>query len=396
MSDKKTDSAAKPFRRWPVLLRAFGPAAAGAPPAEAIRAGLGALVGLALVGLLTLTPWVDKTLGFYLIAPFAASSVLLFAVPNSPLAQPWPAVVGNVIAAVVGVAVCLLVTEPVLRVAVAVGLAITFMSLCRAVHPPAGAVAMTAALNPDMMAEQGFFFALVPVAFGSVVLVVIAMVYARATGRHYPLRQFDGPKDHGTAEPDPVARLGLSEAELSEILEQYRQTLNLGIEDLARLIGAAEVRAAGHRTGPLTVSDIMSRQLVTVAPDTRLGEIADLFRQHRFTVLPVVEAENRFLGVIFQSHLIDRARDDALRLERGFAAAMARLLDNDRDGPARARDIMGVAGPRVTQHAPIAAVVPMMAASDCDAVPVLDHGRIIGIVTRTDLVAALARESLTR
>ncbi len=181
-------------------------------------------------------------MGLYLVAPFGASSVLLFAVPNSPLAQPWSAIVGNTVAALVGVAVCLLVTDPVLRIALAVGLAITATILCRAIHPPAGAVAMTAAMSPDAIAHLGFWFALTPIAVGTVFLVLLATAYARLTGRHYPFRQFDDPSGHGTKDRNPTERLGLSEEELTGILERYRQSFNLGVEDLARLIGQPSFR----------------------------------------------------------------------------------------------------------------------------------------------------------
>lgn len=367
---------------------------AGPAPGEALRAGVGAFAGLALVGLFLLSPVVDLELGLYLVAPFGASSVLLFAVPNSPLAQPWSAIVGNTLAALVGVAVALLLPEPALRIALAVGLAVTVTILCRAVHPPAGAVAMTAAMSPEAVERLGFWFALAPIALGTAALVALAAVYARLTGRHYPLRQFDDPGHHGTEDADPVERLGLSEEELAAILERYRQSLNLGVEDLARLIGAAELQAASHRTGPLAAADIMSRDLVTVTPETPLTEVARLFARHRFTALPVVGPGARFLGVIFQIHLITRAREDALRLDRGFGPALKRLLDRDRDRPVAAAEIMSVAGPRATAETPIAALMPMMAGAGIDAVPVLDRGRIIGIVTRTDFMAALARHTV--
>lgn len=376
------------------ILRSLGPAVAHTSATEAVRAGIGALVGLGLTGLFLLSPGIDLDLGLYLVAPFGATSVLLFAVPNSPLAQPWSAVVGNTVAALVGVAVCLAVPDPALRIALAVGLAVSATILCRAVHPPAGAVAMTAAMSPDAIQHLGFWFALTPVATGTVALVAIAAAYARLTGRRYPFRQFDEPNRHGTQDAEPSERLGLSEEELTGILERYRQSFNLGVEDLARLIGAAELQAATHRTGPLTAADIMSRNLVTVRPDTALVEVADLFRRHRFTSLPVVASDGRFLGVIFQIHLISRARDDALRLGRRFGPALKRLLDRHRDRPVRAADIMGVALPRAVPTTPIAMLLPMMADGDVDAVPVLDGSAIVGIVTRTDLISALARSSI--
>lgn len=376
------------------LFRGLGPAVAHTPLTEALRAGLGAVIGLGVAGLFLLSPAIDLKHGLFLVAPFGATSVLLFAVPNSPLAQPWSAVIGNTVAALVGVAVCLTVPDPALRIALAVGLAITATILCRAVHPPAGAVAMTAAMSPEVIADLGFLFALTPIAIGTVILVALAALYARLTGRHYPFRQFDDPNRHGTQDHSPVTRLGLSEEELTAILDRYRQSFNLGVEDLARLVGAAELQAATHRTGPVTAQDIMSRNLVTVAPDTPLAEVARLFRDHRFTSLPVVGEGDRFLGVIFQMHLIIRAQEDADRLNRGLRAALKRLIDPSRDRPVQAMDVMSVASPRATTGTPIATLLPLLADGEVDAVPVLERGRLVGIVTQTDLIATLARHSL--
>lgn len=376
------------------ILKALGPAVARVSGIEAMRAGLGAFVGLALTAMFLLLPDVNSEMGLFLVAPFGASAVLLFAVPNSPLAQPWPAIVGNTVAAIVGVAVCLLVEDMVLRIPLSVGLALVATMLCRALHPPAGAVAMTATMSPNVIAELGFWFALAPIAVGTTALVLLAAGYARLTGRQYPFRQFNDPSKHNTADRNSTERLGLSERELTGILERYSQSFNLGVEDLARLIGAAELQAVSRFSGPLTTQDIMSRNLVTARPDTSLGEIADIFRKHRFTALPIVGADATFFGVIFQIHLISQAREDALRLDRGYLPALKRLLDRDRDKPVQASDIMSVAVPRVTTKTPIGVLLPMMADGNTDAVPVVDYGKLVGIVTRTDLIAAFARYAL--
>ena len=96
--------------RW--LARALGPAIGRGSAQEALRAALGAVVGLAVAGLFLLSPSADLRLGLAMIAPFGATSVLVFAVPNSPLAQPWSAVVGNGAAALVGLGACLWVPDP--------------------------------------------------------------------------------------------------------------------------------------------------------------------------------------------------------------------------------------------------------------------------------------------
>lgn len=64
--------------------------------------------------------------------------------------------------------------------------------------------------------------------------------------------------------------------------------------------------------------------------------------------------------------------------------------------PVRALDIMSVAGPSAVPTTPVAVLLPKMADGDVDAVPVLERGRTVGIVTRTDLIAALARSSLQK
>ena len=126
------------------LLQAFGPAMGPVALADGLRAAGGGAVGLALAAVL-LAPHADLRLALAMIAPFGATAVLIFAVPNSPLAQPWSAVVGNTVSALVAVAVVRVVPVPALAAALACGLAILAMALARALHPPGGAVALTEA-----------------------------------------------------------------------------------------------------------------------------------------------------------------------------------------------------------------------------------------------------------
>lgn len=370
--------------------RAFGPAVGRVPWTEAVRAGIGALVGLGVAGLFLLSPSIDLKHGLFLMAPFGASSVLLFAVPNSPLAQPWSAIVGNMVAALVAVAVCLVLADPVLKIAVAVGAAIAVMILCRALHPPGGAIAMTAALSPEMVEKLGFYYVIAPVGVGTCALVAIAIIYAHITGRRYPFRQFDEPSKHATHDRNPSERLGLSEDELADILGKYRQSFNLGVEDLARLIGAAEMQAATHQHQPLHVGEIMSADLISVGPNTPVADVLDLFKRHRFTSLPVVRDDQEFLGIIFQIDVIDHFKNSVADHMRGLASQAGRLF---RMETVTAGRIMQVHVPQAMASDSIGSLLPLMADGEVDAVPVLDGKRIVGIATRTDLIAGLTRMS---
>ena len=84
-------------------LRRLIPDAAPVSHRERLRAATGAFVGIMLTGLLgSLALRLDPTLPA-MIAPMGASAVLLFAVPSSPLAQPWSILCGNLVSAFVGV-----------------------------------------------------------------------------------------------------------------------------------------------------------------------------------------------------------------------------------------------------------------------------------------------------
>ena len=92
------------------------------PLKERLLCGLGALLGLALSSLISW--WVLGDINAWYIAPMGASSVLLFAVPASPLAQPWNIVVGNSIAAIMGVSCALYIPNLTEAFSVAVALSI--------------------------------------------------------------------------------------------------------------------------------------------------------------------------------------------------------------------------------------------------------------------------------
>lgn len=116
--------------------RGLAPAMAGPKAVDLARAGGGAGLGLLLAGLALH----GVGLG-WLITPFGASAVLVFAVPNSPLAQPWSVVVGNTASALVVLAVlAVLAVLPAQDwvVPLAVALAIVTMLALRALHPPGG------------------------------------------------------------------------------------------------------------------------------------------------------------------------------------------------------------------------------------------------------------------
>ncbi|MFO1175964.1 MAG: HPP family protein [Paracoccaceae bacterium] len=351
------------------VLRMLGPALARPTLVEILRAALGAgagIVACALVAARLLRA--DDVAVSLLIAPLGATTFLVFGVPNSPLAQPWSVVVGNTLSALAAITAVLVVPDPSLAVGCAVGLAVVAMMLARAMHPPGGAIALLIALSPATVARHGFGFALHPVALDSALLALLATLFNRATGRKYPFRQppVEGP--HHTHDLPPDRRLGLSAADLGRLLGEMRLAANIGVEDLARLIGAAEAEATARHLGGLTAGDVMSRDLVTAAPGDHPSKLTAEFRAHGFKTLPVVDFDGRYLGVLSQADLLgisDESEDADHLMSTDFITA--------------------------NPETPIATVLALMSDGRQQAVPVLEDLDLVGVVTRTDMIGALAR-----
>jgi HPP family len=137
-----------------ILDRIWSPLLPGADLSDRLFACFGALCGIALTG--WLSAWlVGGSTALLLVAPMGASAVLVFAVPASPLAQPWPVIGGNVLSALVGIGIARVVPVPGLAAGLAVGGAILVMSLTRSLHPPGGASALLAVIGGPAISAMG-------------------------------------------------------------------------------------------------------------------------------------------------------------------------------------------------------------------------------------------------
>ena len=334
---------------------------------EQLRAGIGALLG---IGLCVLGVHLGVSYGvssLYMIAPLGATAVLVFCVPNSPLAQPWSAIVGNVTAALAALVTVQIIPAP-FSIAVAVGVAITAMMFVRALHPPGGAVALLAALDPAPAVEAGPLFALMPVGLTTTGLVLVAIIYNRATGRVYPFRQ-------SASDPtgDSALRLGLSSEQLRVLLDRFNQSTNLGVADLGRLFAAAEAEAAHHRFEGTTCADVMTSDLVTVRPDMPLSEASRLFRRHAIKSLPVVDGYMTLRGIVLQADLLNAVASKSRLLRRGVSS------------------VMRPAGGTAPHDLPVGVLLNRLATQGSEVVPVIREGRLVGILTRSDIMRLLLR-----
>ena len=146
-------------------------------PQAILLSYLCSFVGIAVLAYLTVYT------GYPLIAaPFGATAVLVFAVPDSPLAQPRNVVGGCVVGAIVCVACVALFGSAPWVMALAVATAIKVMQLTHTLHPPGGAVALV-----GVMSHANWDFIFVPVLSGAILMVVCTAIFGSfIPGRPYP------------------------------------------------------------------------------------------------------------------------------------------------------------------------------------------------------------------
>lgn len=346
-------------------IKLFSPILAGATLRERLIACAGALLGIGITAFVCAYAFGTPEHFPLIVAPIGASAVLLFAVPASPLAQPWPIVGGNTISALVGITVAHFVGNPMIAVGLAVGLAILAMSLTRSLHPPGGAAALTAVIGGPAVASAGFWFPFVPVAINSIILVLLGLVFHRLAKRNYPHKPAPVANTHKTADTPPAMRVGFNRQDIDAALSEFNETLDIDREDLDRILRTVEVKALNRAHAELTCADIMSRDVVSVTIDDGPATARRLLLDHDIRTLPVLDGGKRLVGTVGLRELAGLPDDAPMPISRAATAL---------------------------PEAPAVSLLPSLTDGRNHAVVIVEaDGAVTGIVSQTDLLAALAK-----
>jgi CBS domain-containing protein len=150
----------------------------------------------------------------------------------------------------------------------------------------------------------------------------------------------------------------------------------------------------------LTAADVMTTTVVTVSPETLVPEVARLLHEHRISGVPVVDGSGNVVGVVSEGDLIGHAgaigeqrRSWWLRLftsdnalAQGYAKTHARTT----------RDVMTSKVITVPETTPLADIARQMERHGIKRVPVVRDGRLVGIVSRSNLLQALAVSDVSK
>ncbi len=145
--------------------------------------------------------------------------------------------------------------------------------------------------------------------------------------------------------------------------------------------------------------EAMTKDVITVGPSTTVREIAALLVKHRISAVPVVSSEGRILGIVSQTDLGHRRETDTEKRRKWWLEMFA-----DSDAKARefikshgivARDVMTRFVVSVSKDTPLSEVAEILDTHRIRQVPVIQDGKLVGMISRADLVRKLAEATIT-
>ena len=149
---------------------------------------------------------------------------------------------------------------------------------------------------------------------------------------------------------------------------------------------------------PMNASDVMIKNVVTVGPETPTRTVAKLLLEKGFSAVPVIADNGAVIGMVSEGDLIaseigSRAprRGWWLELLAEGEDLATEFVDYLKAVDRPAREVMTAPVVTVAEDTPVEAIAQTLQAHNIKRVPVLREGRVVGIVTRADLVRALAK-----
>jgi CBS domain-containing protein len=152
---------------------------------------------------------------------------------------------------------------------------------------------------------------------------------------------------------------------------------------------------------PLTVADIMDTDMPTVSPEDSVEHVLGVLNESELSGVPVVTAGGRCVGIITEADLIMTGEDADLHLPHYFELfggfvfleSLGHFEERLRKATAAlARDLMTEDPVTIEPSATVQEAARKISRSKHNRLPVIEHGRLVGVVTRVDVLEALTRE----
>lgn len=145
-------------------------------------------------------------------------------------------------------------------------------------------------------------------------------------------------------------------------------------------------------------SDIMTRDVVSVKSDTTVEELARLLIEHKFSGVPVVDDDNRLVGIVTENDLISQNKrlhiPTIIRLFDAYIMLGSEKLDGEikKMAAATVGDICVKDVVSITEETTVEEIATIMSERNIHLLPVLRDGNVVGIVGKADIVGSMTGE----
>ena len=346
--------------------------------------------------------WVSQKFGVsaaypILVASMGASAVILFIMPGSPLAQPWPLIGGHLISAIIGITCAQLFADTIFASACASGGSVLAMLLLRCLHPPATATALTPIIAGDSVNFMNYSFVLMPVGINVAIMLVMAIAINRWVLHYeYPTvpHQADNKKhNHSTMQPSQLT--GISEQDLEQALENMDRFMDVSTGDLSKLLSDAQMQSFKRYRGNTTCADIMVKNVLTVEYGTEVEEAWKIMHSKKLKSMPVIDKAGRVIGIITWNDFFKFIKVGANEtFQKKFRDFIRRTPNVTTDKPESVGHIMTSSVSILPESTHIADLIPLMSNQGYRQIPIVNNeNRLVGMVYQANLIAALYNES---
>jgi CBS domain-containing protein len=148
----------------------------------------------------------------------------------------------------------------------------------------------------------------------------------------------------------------------------------------------------------IDAASIMTRAVVTAGPDDTVTQVAGLLAEHEISAVPVCDKDGKLLGMLSEGDLM-RPFGQENELRRSWWLGMLaegtdlapEFLDYLRLDRRRAKDLMNTDVVSATEQASAGEIADLLSKHKIKRVPIVRDGKLVGIVSRADLIRAMAR-----
>jgi len=192
--------------------------------------------------------------------------------------------------------------------------------------------------------------------------------------------------------------LWIEDEDIRAALKDMQTYLDITEEDLKRIFQLALEHAKRRLKKRILIKDVMTKNVIAVKKDTKVSELIEILTKNRISGVPVVDEENRVIGIVSEADLLFTTKTGKIRGLREFLKRLIgeeySTLATPLSGDLKVEDIMTSPVITASPDMDIEEASKILSEKRIKRLPVVDeNGKLIGIITRHDLVSAIGYEA---